>query len=286
MTTSEPSRNGTIGPHGVVDARDVTRGASRTWVLPLVIGLWLVTAVAAAAWHYGPGQRYSAKSTAAEIEQRAKAAAERGDWNEAVKQYTAALAQLPPEEIAERRRLTLSHATSRIQIGELAEAQEEIQGLMDELEGATDPTSAELLKTARHESGTASYFAGWLMRLEGAAPDEWRIETEHSRQQFHLLAEQATADGASLESTAFQRNLEAAIKLEQMDESTLVGRPLPKKCPNCCKNLSQRKRKQSESRCESDKKNQDQKKKPEDDARKQVKEDRKAGLTSGEQKGS
>jgi len=263
----------------------------RAWIVPVAIGVWLIAAIGAAAWHYGPGQRYAALSASAEAEALATTAAAREDWNEAVRQYTAALAALPPEDQAERDRLTLAFASARIQIGELAEAQEQLADLQarleqnQEREGGAKPETAKLLEVVRHESATAAYFAAWLMRLEGAAPEEWKVETEQSRQQFHLLAEEASSAGDDEQSLLFRKNLEAAIKLEQMDESALLGRPLPKKCPNCCKNLSQRKRKQSQSKCESEGDGKPKEKQPQD-ARKDVKQSRGAGLNDGSIRGS
>ena len=57
-------------------------------------------------------------------------------------------------------------------------------------------------------------------------------------------------DAQDTDTGLFQRNLEATIRLEQMDLSTLLAKPLPKKCCNC-KSLSQRKRKQCQSQCKS-----------------------------------
>jgi hypothetical protein len=257
----------------------------KRWILPVAVGIWLVSAVVAMAWHFGPGREVARQSEALETAELAEAAAARGDWPEAVKQYVAALAALPPDQAAERERLTLAYAVARIQIGELVEAQDQLEALVVELEKDPTPASRELLAAARHESATAAYYAAWLMRLEGATPEEWKVETERARQQFHLLAEQAAAAGDE-RAESYQKNLEAAIKLEQMDLTALLGKPPPKKCPGGCKNLSQRKRQQCQSRCQSDQEKQEGKDKKPDDARQEVKRDRGAGINSGGGKGS
>lgn len=254
----------------------------RRWIVPLAVALWLVSAVVATAWHFGPGREVSRRSLALETAAQAKAAADRDDWASAVKQYVAALAELPPEARADRDRLTLEYAAARMQIGELVEAQDQLEALIADLERNPLADSHELLKAARNEAATANYFAAWLMRLEGATPEEWKVEAEGARRQFHLLAQQSVAD-ADGDAERFEKNLEATIKLEQMDHSQLLGRPLPKKCPNCCKNLSQRKRQQCQSKCQSEGEKKGEKK---EDARQQVKQQRGAGLYDGQNKGS
>src|SRR5688572_1627189 len=85
-------------------------GEARTtkrWIIPAAVGIWLISAVVAMAWHFGPGRQVAERSTALQTAELAEAAATREDWPEAVKQYIAALAALPPENHAERERLTL-----------------------------------------------------------------------------------------------------------------------------------------------------------------------------------
>jgi len=82
---------------------------------------------------------------------------------------------------------------------------------------ADQPSSAR----SRESLGTDAYFSGWLMRLDGAAPDEWKPETEKARQQYPLLAESAPAT----KPTPSRKDVEAVIRLEQMDLSELQGLP-------------------------------------------------------------
>jgi hypothetical protein len=82
------------------------------------------------------------------------------------------------------------------------------------------------------------------MRLEGATAEEWTAETEHARQNFRLLAEEATGPALRV---GYEKNLEATIRLERMDLSELQGLPLPKQCQGC-KNCSQKCRSQRASK--------------------------------------
>ena len=152
----------------------------------------------------------------------------------------------------------------RINAGEMIEGQEQLGKLLAKFEAGDEASpagaasaeqKATLVEQATDELARSSYYAAWIMRLEGAAPDEWKPEAERARQQYRLLAERA-ADGNAADAGLFQRNLEATIRLEQMDLSTLLARPLPKKCCNC-KNLSQRKRKQCQAQCKAGGKKED-----------------------------
>jgi predicted nucleic acid binding AN1-type Zn finger protein len=125
------------------------------------------------------------------------------------------------------------------------------------------------------------------MRLEGATAEEWKPEAEAARQHFRLLAETTKEAPKEGESNAFERSVEATIRLEQMDLSELRAKSLPKNCPNCKNGLCQKKRKQSLSRCNSAGNKQQQGKQEEKkDARQAVKQSNGAGLHSGARVGS
>ncbi len=151
----------------------------------------------------------------------------------------------------------------------MIEGQEQLQKLLTRLEANPDQ-DPELRKTVSAELAAASYYTAWVMRLEGATAEEWKPEAEQARQQFRLLAERAAA-GGDVEAEALAKNLEATVRLEQMDLDTLKAKPLPKKCSGC-KNLSQRKRQQCQARSKG------QAKKPEEDARKMIQKTNSAGL--------
>jgi hypothetical protein len=211
--------------------------------------IWVLVPVGLAAWHFGPGQRQLARDKAGDLLRQAEAAEASQEWSEASGLYSDAAARLPEGDQAERNRLQLLQARARIRSGEILEGQEQLQKLLALL--SNEPAGSPALVTdAFHELATAGYYAAWIMRREGATAEEWKPEAETARQLFRFLAERAekTGDG---DAEIFQKNLENTIRLEQMDLNTLLAKPPPKKCNcNCCKNLSQRKRKQCQSKCQ------------------------------------
>ncbi len=140
--------------------------------------------------------------------------------------------------------MRLAQARTRMWTGDLPEAITDLENLLTEAQrgGAHKEFQSELRSTL----AGGQYYEGWLMRLEGAAADEWLQPVEAARQNFRLLAEN-TSD-TKLDGD-YKKNLEATIRLERMDLSELQGQPLPKKCSGC-KNVSQKCRCQSQSKCE------------------------------------
>ncbi len=247
--------------------------------------IWAIVPVAALAIHLGPGQRLLAADRAADHLALALAAEQAEDYAAAAEHYAAARAQLPDEQTAQRARLALREAKATVFAGNLIEGAAKLESLITELSaqpngppvpGALNPSdSRALLTETRDALGTAAYFTAWTMRLEGAAADEWKPETEKARQQFRLLAETALASGDKELADAATKNDEQVIRLERMDLSELVGLPLPKKC-KCNGNCCQKKREQRMSKCQG--------KKP-SDARDQIKKNS-AGQAQNREKGS
>jgi hypothetical protein len=239
------------------------------------LAAWLLCPVVLVAWHFGPGTRHLARDRAGDRWQAARAAESAERWEQAAALYQSARDALPTDD-PDRDRLELAEARSRINAGQMIEGQEQLQKLLDKLE--VDPqANPALVSQAAGELAESSYYAAWIMRLEGATAEEWKPEAERARQQFRLLAEQAES-ARDPQAGSLKGNLEAAVRLEQMDLSTLLAKPLPKKCGNC-KNLSQRKRKQCQSQCRSAGKKEAKK-----DARQLIHND--AGLNQREGKGS
>jgi len=245
---------------------------SALWVI------WVLLPIAATAWHFGPGQRLLQRDLAAEQLKLGRRAESIGDWETAAVSYSLANQQWPEDSIASRQRIRLAEANATINAGELVVGQEQLESLIAEMEG-DDQTDSSLLATARHALATSCYYAAWIMRLEGAEADEWLQEAESARQQFRLLAESSESEQ---QQQAAAENLEATIRLEQMDLRTLMARPLPKNCCSNCNSLCQKKRKQLASRCKDG--NKDGKKK--EDARKRIKKTNSAGLNEGGRVGS
>ena len=118
---------------------------------------------------------------------------------------------------------------------------ETLLGEMQKENGATGQRDE-----VRANLAAADYYAGWLMRLEGAPAAEWTVEVENARQHFRLLAE-SNLEANPPRAKRYQENLEATIRLARMDLSELEGMPLPKFCEGC-KNVSQKCRSQCQSK--------------------------------------
>lgn len=224
---------------------------------------WGLSPLLLVAWHFGPGQRFLARDIAHTHMVSAREHAEGANWIESAEQWARALEEMPLDD-PDRPRVELEHAAARVRAGEVLEGIEQLEALVDL---AVESGDAALEASARHELGTSHYFAAWIMRSEGATPEEWREESSRARQQFRLLAERAIENHTSKdESDALAGNLENVIRLEQMDQSELMGLPFPKDCPCNCDGLSQRKREQrlSQGKCKG--------KKP-GDARKEIQQD-------------
>jgi tetratricopeptide (TPR) repeat protein len=210
----------------------------------LLVTLWLLLPVLLLAYHSGPGQSALAHDKAAAFARQAGALEKSGDWENALENYRNALAALPPNDKDNQYRLRLAAANARMYTGELPEAMQDMDSLLSEVRKTGGPASAE--REVRGNLASAQYYAGWLMRLENASTEEWLEQTENSRQNFRLLAEQTQGvQPGSAEDYA--KNLEAVIRLERMDLSELQGLPLPKQCQGC-KNCSQKCRGQKASR--------------------------------------
>lgn len=251
---------------------------------------WLLLPIAALAWHFGPGRAALERDLASDSLRLASSAGAAENWTGAAAAFRSAGQRLPESDVQDRRRIALAEALAQVRGGALVDGQEQLESLVTELEN--DPSAdAQLLASVRAELATASYYAAWMMRLEGATPEEWKPEAERARQQFRLLAERemvASGQSATDSQLASAKNLEAVIRLEQMSLEELLARPLPKNCCSNCKNLCQKKRQQRASRCRSGTKEgkQKQAQEQENGTRKEIKKTNSAGLFSGELQGS
>lgn len=205
--------------------------------------VWLLVPVVLLAYHYGPGQARLAQDRAAKKIAEAKAFEAKEDWAAAYAAWTDALAATPASKTTERFELRLAQGRTRMWTGDLPEAIPDLENLLTEVQRGGDKS---LQNEVRATLAGGQYYEGWLMRLEGAPAEEWLQPVEGARQNFRLLAEN-TADTKL--AADFKKNLEATIRLERMDLSELQGQPLPKKCSGC-KNVSQKCRCQSQSKCE------------------------------------
>jgi hypothetical protein len=235
----------------------------------------------------------------------AQAASRANDWENASRLVSVAKDALPLTDTDAFQRLSVVQANALIESGDLVAGQDQLQSLIEQMEQQT-PRNTKVLTSARHMLATSAYYAAWMMRLEGAETEDWLQEAERARQQFRWIAEsadiesaqgnqdqttgdQATGDQAlSEERKTAAENLEATIRLEQMDLSTLSARPLPKNCCSNCKNTCQKKRKQAacKSKGKQDGKSGQPKKEEPDDAREEIKESNDAGMNNANKIGS
>jgi hypothetical protein len=192
----------------------------------LALVVWLLVPVLVGAYHYGPGQKQLVLDDVAGILAEADRHAASGEWTEAEVRYEAALNLLPPEQVAEARRIRLERAKAQMLAAKLPTAHQDLKGLVQELEedGKAD---RQLLAEARSTLANAQYYMTWLMRLEGQPKEKWEPEIEGARQTYRLLAEQAEADGNDEACNKNREDLESAIRLARMDLSDLQGLPLP-----------------------------------------------------------
>lgn len=205
---------------------------------------WLLAPVALLAYHFGPGQSHLQIDEAARQIAKAQAAEKSEDWATALNSYAIALNAIPETDKKLRQEVRLAHAKVRMYSGEIIEAIAEMKALVQE--GEASGEEEEGLTEARATLGAAEYYAGWLMRLEGAPAEEWSPVVDNARQNFRLLSE-ARLESGEADASEYRESLEAAIQLARMDLSDLRGLPLPKFCAGC-KNVSQKCRGQCESK--------------------------------------
>lgn len=243
----------------------------------LLISIWLLVPVVLLAVHYGPGQSGLSRDRAADKIARAEAAERAENWSDAVQFYSEALADLPATDATRRYQLRLAQAKARMNSGELPEAKADMEGMLADAQKSG--MDAALIGEIRSSLAGAEYYSGWLMRLEGAATEEWMAETESSRQHFRLLAEQSKQSGFAALATDHQKNLEAVVRLELMDLSELKGLALPKQCKNCS-NCSSKCRAQRASACKNPGNGKS------EDAREKISQEKKAGAGKSSREGT
>ena len=238
----------------------------------LLAVLWLLIPVGLIAYHYGPGQLKSQRDRAARHLSLAKEAEARDDWKAAFDAYGKALHELPDVDKDARLMTRLSQAKTRMYIGELPEAMEDVENLLSD--AATETGNRTLKDQIRSTAGSMHYWVAWLMRLEGAETAEWTEQTEAARQHFRMLSEDSIARGDAKAAEGHEQNLEATIRLARMDLSELKGLPLPKEC-NGNGNCAGKCRAQKESRTKVPKKGNG-------DARQEISKDKQKGAGTNE----
>jgi hypothetical protein len=187
---------------------------------------WSLLPIAGLAWHFGPGQDRLLLDEVAALVAAAESAAEAENWADAGKNYDEALKKLPAGNLDAARHLRLERAKTRMHEKQMRTAQEELAGLVDELEA--DATAGPALQRAAREAlANSQFYMTWIMRLEGQPRDIWEPEIEGARQNYRLLAEHATAARDSDAAQRSMQDLETAVRLSRLDIKDLQGLPLP-----------------------------------------------------------
>ncbi len=186
--------------------------------------LWLLLPLPVVVLHYGRGQQWLARDQANDFIKQAQAAEQAGGWKRADECYQAADKAIGTEDRGLKLRLELARVRTRFHLGEAVAAIDAADKLLDDDAMATMPVAFQ--NEARALAGRIHYYAGWVMRLEGAKRELWLEEAELSRQNFRFLSEQA--GGETADQTGKQReDLEAAVQLQRLSFTELVARPLP-----------------------------------------------------------
>jgi len=188
--------------------------------------LWFLLPLPVVVLHFGRGQQWLARDQAHAFVKQAQIAEQREDWQQADQLYRDAAKCVTTESRDLKLRLDLAQVRTRYRMGDAVAAIDMADKLLDDPAMATMP--AGFHRESRELAGRIHYYAGWVMRLEGASRELWMEEAELSRQNFRLLAEQSAAQGVNDYSGKQQENLESAVQLQRLSLSELMARPLPK----------------------------------------------------------
>lgn len=204
---------------------------------------WLLLPLPVVVLHYGRGQEWLARDRADDLIKQAQAAEREGNWQLADDCYRDADKAIGSDDRGLKLRLDLARVRTRFHLGEAVAAIDGIDKLLDDAAISTMPV--EFQHEARTLAGRIHYYAGWVMRLEGAKRELWMEEAELSRQNFRLLSEQNAAQESpavsspsappaplaatpSDQSRMEREDLESAVQLQRLSLTELMARPLPK----------------------------------------------------------
>jgi hypothetical protein len=194
---------------------------------------WLLVPAIALAYHYGPGQQQLRIDDAGSHLRAASKHVAAKRWPKAVAEFTTAIELLPATEVRAIRAARLERAKAQMQASQLPEAYDDLTLMMEELE-ADKTAPVDSVRDTREALAGAQYYLTWLMRLEGQPREEWEPQIEAARQNYALLVAQADDEADAKRARKHEEDLEASIRLAQLDLSELQALPLPSQC-NCCK---------------------------------------------------
>lgn len=187
--------------------------------------LWVLLPLPVLVMHFGRGQQWLALDKAHAFILQAQTMEEKGNWEQADKFYREASKCVTSAQPDVKLRLDLAQARIRYVQGDAVAAMDQMSKLVNHAGFAEMPV--EFRRESRELTGRIHYYAGWVMRLEGARRDLWMEEAELARQNFRLLAEQSASEGDAEYSHQQKLNLESAVQLERMSLYELMGKPLP-----------------------------------------------------------
>lgn len=156
-----------------------------------LILLWMLFPVGVAAYHFNAGPKQMLRAQAhqrllqiRQLEQQAEPALQ-----EILEQYDRLVEDLPPDENPRvLHEIRLAQAKARLEMLDLSTAIDDLTRLLQETAVAYGE-NARLTRGVREILGKAHYYATWVLKMNGAAEDEWRPFAERARQLFRYLAE-------------------------------------------------------------------------------------------------
>lgn len=192
----------------------------------ILIIVWFFLPVSVLAYHYGPGQEGMVMDEVAATLEAAEAHTANSEWAQAIQEYDRALELLPEEETYQIRSVRLARSKALMFVSKLPQANRELERLLDELvkDTSSDP---ELVRETRSALANSQYYMTWLLRLEGSPEEEWRTYIDGARQNYRFLAERAGETGEIKLAESSKDDLDASIRLANMDLSDLQALPLP-----------------------------------------------------------
>ena len=156
-----------------------------------LILLWMLFPVGVAAYHFNTGPKQMLRAQAhqrllqiRQLEQQTEPA-----WQEILEQYDRLVEDLPLDDNPRVfHEIRLAQAKARLEMLDLSTAIDDLTRLLQETAVAYGENS-RLTRGVRETLGKAHYYATWVLKMNGAAEDEWRPFAERARQLFRCLAE-------------------------------------------------------------------------------------------------
>jgi hypothetical protein len=187
--------------------------------------LWLLLPLPVVVLHFGRGQQWLARDKAHSFIVQARTLEQQQNWPEADRLYREAAKWVGSGEPEVKLRLDLAQVRTRYRQGDAIAAMDQMDKVVNDTGFSAMPV--EFRRDARELAGRIHYYAGWVMRLEGARRELWLEEAELARQNFRLLTEQSSGEGAEDYAVKQQENLESAVMLQRLSLYELMAKPLP-----------------------------------------------------------